>query len=267
MERMGLGHAALRRHNQTLIYGVTPGSVRPGPYAARGGYDLIAQGMSGLMSVTGEGPGRPPVKVGAPVADITAGILAAMGILAALEARQRTGEGQMVDTSLYEAAIVHTYWQSAIALATGVAPGPMGSAHPLNAPYQAFATRDGWITVGAANQTNWLRLLDVLDAPALRADERFVSAAGLMRHLGDLETALNVEFRKRTSAEWLDALERAGIPAGPVFDVKEMHANEQTRARAMVVATAHSTLGTVATIGVPVKFSSTPGGTAPGAPG
>jgi crotonobetainyl-CoA:carnitine CoA-transferase CaiB-like acyl-CoA transferase len=222
--------------------------------------------MSGLMSVTGEGPGRPPVKVGAPVADITAGILAAMGILAALEARHRTGEGQMVDTSLFEAAIVHTYWQSAIALATGIAPGPMGSAHPLNAPYQAFATRDGWITVGAANQTNWLRLLDVLDERTLRADERFATAAGRMRHLHDLEAALNVEFRKRTSAEWLDALERAGIPAGPVFDVKEMHANEQTRARAMVVETEHATLGNVATIGLPVKFSSTPGGIARGAP-
>jgi len=266
MERIGFGYAALHRHNKRLIYCAISGFGRTGPYADRGGYDLIAQGMSGLMRVTGEGAGRPPVKVGAPVADITAGILAAMGILAALEARHRTGEGQMVDTSLFEAAIVHTYWQSAIALATGVAPGPMGSAHPLNAPYQAFATSDGWITVGAANQTNWLRLLDVLDAPALRADERFATGAGRMRHLGDLEAALNVEFRKRTSADWLDLLERAGIPAGPVLDVKEMHVNEQTRARAMVVETKHSALGTVETIGLPVKFSATPGGIAHGAP-
>jgi crotonobetainyl-CoA:carnitine CoA-transferase CaiB-like acyl-CoA transferase len=204
--------------------------------------------------------------VGAPVTDITAGILAAMGVLAALEARHRTGEGQTVDTSLFEAGIVHTYWQSAIALATGVAPGPMGSAHPLNAPYQAFATSDGWITVGAANQTNWLRLLDVLDAPALRADERFATGAGRMRHLPELEATLNVEFRKRTSAAWLDLLERAGIPAGPVLDVKQMHANEQTRARAMVVETEHSALGAVETIGLPVKFSATPGGIARGAP-
>jgi crotonobetainyl-CoA:carnitine CoA-transferase CaiB-like acyl-CoA transferase len=266
MERLGFGYEALRRHNKRLIYCAISGFGRTGPYADRGGYDLIAQGMSGLMSVTGEGPGRPPVKVGAPVADITAGILAAMGILAALQARHRTGEGQMVDTSLFEAAIVHTYWQSAIALATGVAPGPMGSAHPLNAPYQAFATRDGWITLGAANQTNWLRLLDVLDVPALRADERFATGAGRMRHLRELESELNEEFRKRTSAEWLEVLERAGIPAGPVFDVKQMHANEQTRARAMVVETEHATLGAVPTIGLPVKFSSTPGGIARGAP-
>jgi crotonobetainyl-CoA:carnitine CoA-transferase CaiB-like acyl-CoA transferase len=142
----------------------------------------------------------------------------------------------------------------------------MGSAHPLNAPYQAFATTDGWITVGAANQTNWLRLLDVLDSPSLRADERFATGAGRMRHLPDLEAALNVEFRKRSSTEWLDLLERAGIPAGPVLDVIQMHANEQTRARAMVVETEHSTLGKVETIGLPVKFSATPGGIARGAP-
>src|ERR1700736_7029317 len=160
MERMGFGYQALHASSPRLIYCTISGFGRTGPYADRGGFDLVAQGMSGLMSITGEGPGRPPVKVGAPVAHTTAGILAAMGILAALAARHRTGEGQMVDTSLFEAAIVHTYWQSAIALATGVAPGPMGSAHPLNAPYQAFATRAGWITVGAANQTNWLRLLD-----------------------------------------------------------------------------------------------------------
>jgi crotonobetainyl-CoA:carnitine CoA-transferase CaiB-like acyl-CoA transferase len=266
MERMGFGYEALRRHNKRLIYCAISGFGRTGPYADRGGFDLVAQGMSGLMSITGEGPGRPPVKVGAPVADITAGILAAMGVLAALQHRHRTGEGQMVDTSLFEAAIVHTYWQSAIALATGVAPGPMGSAHPLNAPYQAFATTDGWITVGAANQTNWLRLLDVLDAPALRADVRFATAAGRMRHLHELEAALNVEFRKRSSAEWLDLLERAGIPAGPVLDVVQMHANEQTRARAMIVETEHAALGRVATIGAPVKFSASPAGIARGAP-
>jgi crotonobetainyl-CoA:carnitine CoA-transferase CaiB-like acyl-CoA transferase len=266
MERMGFSYEALHRHNKRLIYCAISGFGRTGPYADRGGFDLVAQGMSGLMSITGEAPGRPPVKVGAPVTDIAAGILAAMGVLAALEARHRTGEGQMVDTSLFEAGIVHTYWQSAIAFATGVAPGPMGSAHPLNAPYQAFATSDGWITIGAANQPNWLRLLGVLAATALRADERFATGAGRMRHLQELEAALNVEFRKRTSAEWLDLLERAGIPAGPVFDVKEMHANEQTRARGMVVETKHSALGTVETIGPPVKFSATPGGIARGAP-
>ena len=156
MERLGLGYDTLREINPALIYCEVSGFGRTGPYAERGGFDLIAQSMSGLMSITGEGPGRAPVKCGAPVTDITAGILAAMGVLAAYTHRLKTGQGQRVDASLFEAGIVHTYWQSAIALATGTAPGPLGSAHPLSAPYQAFETADGWITIGAANQANWL---------------------------------------------------------------------------------------------------------------
>jgi crotonobetainyl-CoA:carnitine CoA-transferase CaiB-like acyl-CoA transferase len=165
MERMGFGYQALHSSNPKLIYCSISGFGRTGPYAERGGYDLIAQGMSGLMSITGEGPGRPPVKVGSPVTDITAGILACAGILAALYHRAGTGLGQMVDTSLFEAGIIQTYWQSAICFATGQPPGPMGTAHPLNAPYQAFPTADRWITVGAANQGNWLRLLKALETP------------------------------------------------------------------------------------------------------
>jgi crotonobetainyl-CoA:carnitine CoA-transferase CaiB-like acyl-CoA transferase len=259
MDRMGLGYAQLRKENPGLIYCSISGFGRTGPYADRGGFDLVAQGMSGLMSITGEGPGRPPVKVGAPVTDITSGILAAMGCLAAYVHRLKTGEGQMVDTSLFEAGIVHTYWQSAICLATGMAPGPMGSAHPLNGPYQAFQTADGWITVGAANQPNWLRLTEVLEAPQLAQDPRFADNPGRMQHLKELENALTAHFRRRSSAEWLRLLEKAGVPAGPVLDVKEMQANEQTRAREMIVATEHPSVGKVEAIGLPVKFSGTPG--------
>src|ERR1700681_141630 len=165
MERMGFGYDALHALNPRLIYCSISGFGRTGPYADRGGFDLVTQGMSGLMSITGEGPGCPPVKLGAPVTDITAGILACVGILAALYSRASTGKGQMVDTSLFEAGIVHTYWQSAICFATGQAPGPMGTAHPLNAPYQAFPVAEVWITVGAANQKNWLKLLGALGAP------------------------------------------------------------------------------------------------------
>jgi crotonobetainyl-CoA:carnitine CoA-transferase CaiB-like acyl-CoA transferase len=222
--------------------------------------------MSGLMSITGEGPGRPPVKVGAPVTDITAGILGAMGILAALLNRARTGEGQMVDTSLYEAGIVQTYWQSAIALATGIAPGPMGSAHPLNAPYEAFETQDGWITVGAANQANWLRLVDMLGVRHLADDAKFATNADRIRNRVELARALAPYFRKRGSAEWLAELERAQVPAGPVLDILEMHADAQTIARGMVAETEHSRLGRVKTIGHPVKFSATPANLRRGAP-
>lgn len=266
MEKLGFGYEILRADNPGLIYCALSGFGRSGPYAERGGFDLIAQGMSGLMSITGEGPGRPPVKVGAPVTDITAGILAAMGILAAYAHRLKTGQGQMVDTSLFEAGIVHTYWQSAIAFATGVAPGPMGSAHPLNAPYQAFETADGWITVGAANQANWLRLLDAIGAPALADDPRFADNAQRMANLPALEEVLSRYFRKRPSAEWLKRLEAAGVPAGPVLDILAMHKDPQTVARDMVITVAHRRLGAVESLGLPVKFSATPGAVAAGAP-
>ncbi len=183
MERMGFGYEVLHASNPRLIYCSISGFGRTGPYADRGGFDLVAQGMSGLMSITGEGPGCPPVKLGAPVTDITAGILACVGILAALHSRESRGQGQMVDTSLFEAGIIHTYWQSAIAFATGQTPGPMGTGHPLNAPYQAFPAADGWITVGAANQGNWLRLLEALEAPELGYDPRFANNAERMRNL------------------------------------------------------------------------------------
>ena len=266
MERMGFGYEELKRDYPRLVYCSVSGFGRTGPYADRAGFDLVAQGMSGLMSITGEGPGRPPVKVGAPASDITAGILAAMGVVAALLARANTGAGQLVDTSLFEAGITLTYWQSAIALATGKAPGPMGSAHPLNAPYQAFETKDGWITVGAANQTNWLRLVGLLGRQDLAADTRFKTNADRIQHQAVLADALAPDFRKRASAEWLDLLEGAKIPAGPVFDVLRMQSNEQTLAREMVIETRHSKLGSVKTIGLPVKFSATPGGVRRGAP-
>jgi len=258
MERMGLGYDTLCTLNPRLIYCAISGFGRTGPYASRGGFDLIAQGMSGLMSITGEGPGRPPVKVGAPITDITAGILACMGILAALHHRTSTGRGQMVDTSLFEAGIIHTYWQSAICFATGQSPGPMGSRHPLNAPYQAFSTADGWITVGAANQDNWVRLLAALEAPELGDDPRFANNAGRMRNLQALEEALIQIFKRKTSAEWLSRLAAAGVPSGPVLDVAQMHADPQTLAREMIVETTHPTAGRVKGIGLPVKFSDTP---------
>ena len=266
MERLGFGYETLRKDNPGLIYCSLSGFGRTGPYAERGGFDLIAQGMSGLMSITGEGPGRPPVKCGAPITDITAGILAAMGILAAYIHRLKTGEGQAVDTSLFEAGIIHTYWQSAICFATGEAPGPMGTAHPLNAPYQAFPVADGWITVGAANQKNWLRLLEVLDAPALADDPRFATNAERMHNLPALQEALAAFFKTRTSGEWLRQLEEAGVPAGPVLDVRQMQADPQALAREMVVETVHPTAGKVKSIGLPIKFSETPGSVTRAAP-
>ncbi len=266
MEKLGLGYEELRRDNPGLIYCEISGFGRTGPYAERGGFDLIAQGMSGLMSITGEGPGRPPVKCGAPVTDITAGILAAMGVLGAYVHRLRTGRGQRVDASLFEAGIVHTYWQSAIAFATGIAPGALGSAHPLNAPYQALPTADGWITVGAANQRNWLKLLTVLDAEHLARDLRFVDNDGRMAHREELVEALSERLRHRPTDYWLRQLAEAGVPAGPILDIKQMHADPQARARGMVTTAPHSQLGEVRTLGHPVRYSETPADIRRGAP-
>ncbi|NCQ22813.1 MAG: CoA transferase [Rhodobacteraceae bacterium CG17_big_fil_post_rev_8_21_14_2_50_63_15] len=258
MERLGLGYDALRAINPRLIYCEISGFGRTGPYAERGGFDLIAQGMSGLMSITGEGPGRPPVKTGPPVSDITAGIVAAMGVSAAYAHMLQTGQGQRVDTSLFEAAITQTYWQSAIAFATGIAPGPMGSAHPINAPYQAFQTADGWINVGAANQRNWLRFLDVIGAPELNDDPRFGSNHDRMEHLAELAEILTGHLRHETSQVWLNRMEAAGLPAGPVLDILEMQADPQTRARGMIAEVDHPVAGPVRTLGHPINFSETP---------
>jgi crotonobetainyl-CoA:carnitine CoA-transferase CaiB-like acyl-CoA transferase len=289
MEGLGLGYEALRQINPGLIYCEISGFGRTGPYAGRGGFDLIAQGMSGLMSITGEAPGRPPVKVGAPVSDIVAGILAAMGVSAAYAAKLKTGQGQKVDTSLFEAGITLTYWQSAIAFATGQSPGPMGSAHPLNAPYQAFETADGWINVGAANQRNWERLLKITgqsepehdpekwepvfgkdhaqnkelegDADSagnhhpLARDPRFATNQDRMNNREALVDALTPIFRAKPAREWLQHFEEAGVPAGPVLSVSEMHEDPQAIAREMVPWVDHPVAGRVQTIGAPVKFS------------
>jgi len=266
MNKLGIGYQELKRTNPGLIYCEISGFGRTGPYAQRGGFDLIAQGMSGLMSITGEGPGRPPVKVGAPITDITAGILAAMGCAAAYASKLQTGRGQRVDTSLFEAGIVQTYWQSAIGFATGAAPGPLGSAHPLNAPYQSFRTQDGWINIGAANQTNWLRLLDVLQARDLADDARFQDNAGRMANLAALEAALSDFFARRSTAQWCDALAQAGVPAGPVMDVQAMHNDEHALARDMIVETEHPVAGRTKGIGAPVKFHEAPAFTTRPAP-
>ena len=266
MDKFGFGYADVSEAHPALIYCSLSGFGRTGPYKHRRGFDLVAQAMSGIMSFTGERPDGPPVKCGAPLSDITAGLLAAMGILAAYAHRLKTGQGQWVETSLFEAALVQTYWQAAIALATDVAPKAMGSAHPLNAPYQAFETSDKWIVVGGANQKHWLRTLEVLDATELAQDPRFATGADRMGHLNELETLLTVRFKTRSAEHWLAALEEAGIPCGPVNDMLQALSDPQTIAREMVVEVEHSTLGSVRTIGLPIKFSQTPGKVRSGAP-
>ena len=266
MDRLGLGYDLLKETNPGLIYCEISGFGRTGPMAHLGGFDLISQGYSGIMSVTGEGEGRPPVKCAPPLTDITAGILAAMGILAVYVQRLETGRGQRIDTSLFEAGVTQSFWQAAVTLATGVSPGPLGSAHPLTAPYQAFETSDGWITVGGSNQATWHRLVGVVGLPDLAEDARFLENADRMQNVNELAAVLSERFKTRPTAEWLRLLEEGGVPAGPVASIGEMLEFPQTFARDMVVEVEHSKLGPVRTIGFPVKFSETPVSVEQGAP-
>jgi len=258
LDRLGLGVDALRALNPALVYCSISGYGRTGPAADKGGFDLIAQGAAGLMSVTGE-PGAAPVKVGTPVTDLNAGIFAVVGILAALLHRAQSGQGQHVDTSLFEAGIHQTAWQAAIFFATGVSPGPLGSAHVLAAPYQAFATRDGWINIGGANQANWERVARIAGVPELIADARFASNSGRMAHRDELARLLGERLRTRDTAQWLRELDAAGVPAGPIQSIGQMTRDAQALAREMVVALDHPVAGRTHALGVPVKLSATPG--------
>ncbi|HSO08233.1 MAG TPA: CoA transferase [Pelomicrobium sp.] len=258
MEKLGLGYDTLKTINPALIYCSISGYGRTGPYADKGGFDLIAQGVSGLMSITGR-PGEEPIKTGSPIADINAGILAALGIVSAYVHRLKTGEGQLVDTSLMEAGIQQTYWHAAIYFATGVSPQPTGSAHLLTAPYQAFPTRDGWINVGGANQSNWERIARLAGGEQLVDDPRFRTNADRMRNRAELADLLGALFRKRTTREWMAELDAAGVPAGPVNTIADMVNDPQTKAREMVVDLQHPRAGATRAIGLPIKFSATPG--------
>ena len=257
LEKLGLGYDVLAAANPGLVYCAVSGYGRNGPFGDKGGFDLIAQGFAGLMSVTGE-PGGPPIKDGNSVADINAGILAALGIAAAYAHKLRTGEGQVVDTSLMEAALQQTYWHAAIYFATGVSPGPTGSAHLLTAPYQAYRASDGWINIGGANQANWERIADVLGHPEWRDDARFATNSARMANVGALTEAMNAVLATRTKAEWVEAFDAAGVPAGPVHSIGEALEHPQTHARDMVVELTHPQAGRTRALGCPIHFSATP---------
>ena len=266
LEKLGIGYDVISKINPKIILCEISGYGRTGPYADKGGFDLVAQGMSGLMSITGESKDKPPMKVGAPITDITAGLLATSGILAALVHRNKTGEGQKVDTSLFEAGIVHTYWQSAIAGATGESPGPLGSAHPLTAPYQAFKTKDKWITVGASNQNTWLMLLKAIDRMDLQENEMFSSNFNRKENITQLVEILNSELIKKTSKEWLKIFDENGLPCGPINSINEMFVDPQTIEREMIIDVDNKKAGKSKAIGMPIKFSKSKTEKSKGAP-
>ncbi len=257
LEKLGLGYDVLAQANPGLIYCAISGYGRTGPFADKGGFDLIAQGFAGLMSITGE-PGGAPAKTGNSVADINGGILAALGIAAAYAHKLKTGQGQVVDTSLMEAALQQTYWHAAIWFATGGTPGPTGSAHILTAPYQAFRTADGWINIGGANQANWERIAEVLGHSEWRDDPRFATNSARMANLPALVEQMNAVLVTRSQAQWVEAFDAAGVPVGPVHSVGEALSHPQTLARGMVVDLEHPKAGATKALGCPIHFSATP---------
>ena len=256
-ERLGLGWEALSAVNPRLIYCSVSGFGGTGPYAARGGYDLIAQGMSGIISVTGhEGA---PAKSGVPISDLCAGLFAAYGILCALEHRERTGLGQLVDTSLFEAALALTAWESTEYWATGRAPLPLGSAHRLTAPYQAIRASDGYFNVGANSDKLFEAFCRAIDRPELTRDPRFAENAGRMEHRAALIQAIEKTTEGDTREHWLARLGAAGVPSGPINDYAEALSDPHALARRMIVDLVHAVAGPIKALGIPVKLSDTPG--------
>ncbi len=257
MDSIGLGYERLSATNPRLIYAQISGFGQTGPYRERGGLDLVAQAMSGLMSVTGE-PDGPPDKAGFPVTDLGTGLFAAYGVLCALQARHLTGRGQKVDCSLFETGIAYSVWQTAKYLDTGVPPERMGSAHPLSAPYQAFKTADSYVVIGAGSQGLYRRLCSVLGLDELAQDERFDTQPRRMERYRELAALIEAQTQRFSSQDLLARLEAAGIPAGPIYDVAEMLGDPQAQARRMVIETEHPVFGPLRTIGNAVKLSETP---------
>ena len=258
LEGFGLGYENVRAVNPAIVYATITGFGRTGPYKDKPGFDLMAQGYSGIMGVTGH-PGQPPVKVSVPITDLNAGLFTAYGILAAYVNRLKTGKGQHVDSSLMEAGVAYTIWESAIYFTSGRLPGPNGSAHQISAPYQALPTSDGYITVGGANQRNWERLCRAIGRAELITDPRFEVNAGRMANRPALEATLGETLKTQPMAHWLSILEAAGVPCGPIYDISQVYADPQVIARDMVVEVEHPTAGTIRNVGIPVKFSETPG--------
>jgi formyl-CoA transferase len=256
-KRLGVDYDTLAALNPRLVYCSISGFGQTGPYAERGGYDLIAQGMSGIMSATGS-EGGAPVKVGVPITDLGAGLFGVFGILCALRARHVTGRGQLVDTSLFEAGLALSAWEATEYWYTGQVPRGLGTAHRLNAPYQAFRASDGHFTVGAANDNLFPRLCALLGLDHLVGDPRFDSVGHRLANRAALEPLIEAVTVTQPRAHWLARCEEAGVPAGPIYSVPEALDDPHARARGMVQELSHPRAGRVKGLGNPVKMSRTP---------
>ncbi len=257
LEGMGLGYDDLHDLCPGLVYCSISGYGRTGPYAERPGYDFIIQAEGGLMGITGPEEG-PPYRVGVPIVDITAGMFAASAILAALRARDLTGEGQLVDVSLLDTQVALLTNVGSNYLVGGADPRRQGNAHPNIAPYQAFRARDRWFALAAANQRQWAALCDAVGRPDLRDDPRFANNEARVAHRPALVEALDEAFAARDAAEWLADLREAGLPCGPINEVPDVFAHPQAQARGLAQEVEHPTAGPVRLAGFPYKMSHTP---------
>lgn len=255
--RLGVDWDTLSALNPRLVYASISGFGQTGPYADRPGFDLIAQAMSGVMSVTGEEGGE-PTKCGLPISDLSAGMYAAAGVLAALLARERTGRGQYLETSLFEAALGLSVWESTEYWATGRTPRALGSAHRLNAPYQAFRTGDGHIVLAALTPGQWRNLCGAVGLPELGDDPRFATNGDRMAHREELALELEAALSVDSTASWVERLLAAGVPAGPLMDYSQVFDDPHTRAREMVETVNHPVEGAIRTLGFPLKMRGTP---------
>jgi formyl-CoA transferase len=257
MTSLGLDYPALSAVNPRLIYASISGYGQTGPQRGKGGFDLIAQGVAGIMSITGE-PGGPPVKAGIPVTDLGAGLFALVGILAALEHRHRSGAGQLIDTSLVDAGVALSVWESTEYFAGIGVPAALGSAHRMNAPYQAIRCADGYITLGAANERLFRRLCEVLGHTEWGGEAAFADNASRVRNRDALAARIESITVAQPRAHWLALLDANDIPCGPINDYAQVFADPQVLARGMVVETDHPALGHIRTLGSPIKMSATP---------
>lgn len=253
MPRAGLGWDDLHALNPRLVYAQLSGLGYDGPSAGRGGFDLIAQGMGGIMHVTGEADG-PPTSVGLPICDLGTGMWAVQGILAALYERERTGAGRLVECSLLETAIGFSSWTSALWLADHEEPTRQGSRHRQNAPYQRMRTKDGYLMVGAAGQSIWARCAEALGHPEWCDDPRFATNPRRMENRAALEAEMEAVLAMHTTDHWVEVLEAVGVPCGPVYNYRQMFADPQVRHRGLVQYASDAELGEVPHIRTPVKI-------------
>ncbi len=254
---LGLGYEKLSDHNPRLIYASVSGYGQTGPSRQKGGFDLIAQGVSGIMSVTGNA-GGPPVKAGVPLTDLGAGLFAVVGILAALESRHRTGTGQRIDTSLVDAGVALSVWEATEYFSGIGVPAALGSAHRMNAPYQAIRCADGFITLGGANERIFRRICEVLGHPEWTTDPEFSDNASRVRNRDALARRIEALTMQQSRDHWLALFDANEIPCGPINDYSQVFADAQVRAREMAVEVDHPTLGRIRSLGSPIKMSETP---------